>query len=110
MISWDLSPSSATNTTARLTRIKVNTGQTFRRSADRSIRVTGQALAEGLAHHTLCRSVVRRPGLRQYVDSTIGGYSPSLTQPMLVGDPRNRYQELRFRMSEMNVAWFGYQS
>ena len=38
-----------------------------------------QTSVEGLAH----RYAVRLPGFRQYVDTTIGGYSPSL-MPMTI--------------------------
>jgi hypothetical protein len=52
---------------------------TFRRVANGSMLIARQASVEGLAH----RFAVRRPGLRQYVDTTIGGYSPSLTTPTI---------------------------
>ena len=66
---------------------------TSRRSADRSLFSTCQASVEGLAHR--CQTLpptdaVRVPGSRQYVDTTIGGYSPSLTSPTLVADRRER--------------------
>src|SRR4051812_7008992 len=58
VISWDLSPNSATKTTERLTRVAVSIETTFRRDADGPDNSARQASVEGLAH----RVAVRRPG------------------------------------------------
>src|SRR4051812_21630131 len=76
VISCDLSPSSARNTTPRLTRAAVNMTKPFDASSERAnySRRIGHSV-EGLAHR-FTRFAGR--ALRQYVDTTIGGYSPSL--------------------------------
>src|SRR4029450_6069022 len=58
VISWDLSPSSAKNTTERLTSAAVSMGTTFPHVADGSLLAPRQTSVEGLAH----RIAVRRPG------------------------------------------------
>src|SRR6478752_10481297 len=58
VISCDLSPSSARNTTERLTSAAVSMRKTFRHVADGSMLTTRQTSVEGLAH----RFAVRRPG------------------------------------------------
>src|SRR6478735_12638135 len=58
VISCDLSPSSARNTTERLTSAAVSMRKTFRHVADGSMLTTRQTSVEGLAH----RVAVRRPG------------------------------------------------
>src|SRR5262249_35991121 len=58
VINCDLSPSSATNTTERLTSAAVSMKTTFRHVADGSIARARQTSVEGLAH----RVAVRRPG------------------------------------------------
>ena len=84
VISCDLSPSSATNTTARLTRVAVSIDDDLSTRRRRVEMLTArQASVEGLAHRLL-RFAGR--ALRQYVDTTIGGYSPSLTTPTIAAD------------------------
>src|SRR6476620_8038260 len=77
--SCDLSPSSARNTTPRLRSVAASMAGDLstpvRQPCDR------QTSVEGLTHRP--NGAVRRPGLRQYVDTTIWGYSPSLTKSRL---------------------------
>src|ERR1700712_4359887 len=77
--SCDLSPSSARNTTPRLSSVAASM------AGDLSTPVRQprghRTSVEGLTHRP--NGSVRRPGLRQYVDTTIWGYSPSLTKSRL---------------------------
>jgi hypothetical protein len=76
VISCDLSPSSATNTTERLTSVAVGIGydlSTRPRRANYSCPVRLRSKVSPTALRFVGRAV------RQYVDTTIGGYSFSLT-------------------------------
>src|SRR6185503_16401310 len=99
VISCDLSPSSATNTTERLTSAAVSMGTTFRHVADGPIAHDPSDFGRR-SRPPLCGSPA---GLRQYVDSTIGGYSPSLTLSTITAISRGRHLARQVREPESSI-------
>ncbi|ORC07501.1 hypothetical protein B4U45_13745 [Mycobacterium persicum] len=67
-------------------------GTTFRHVADDAVVIEHRSKVSP----TVC-TTVRRPGFRQYVDPTIRGYSPSLTNPRLAAGFRARQGDDRVR-------------
>src|ERR1700751_5907815 len=96
-INCDLSPSSATKTTPRLISAAVSMSDLSTRCPAAQTRGNRHPV-EGLAHRG-GGSPAGRVG--QYVDTTIGGYSPSLSPPTIVteGDDIQAAGEVRLPVS-----------
>src|ERR1700682_2034227 len=102
VINWDLSPSSATNTTPKADECGgEHSPTTFRRVAD-GRNANGRRTFGRRSRPPLPRLAGR--AVRQYVDTAIGGYSPSLTGQTITTTPPGRQSAAQFRAAVSRVS------